>query len=166
MKKTIVILTAAGLASAAAADITVDIAGVTSNDGQGAGVNVVLTVATGVPNVEVTSIDFEGFYVPNGNSWTAEPHWTFQGGGHTWNMSDWGGVNNPNPLQYAGSEGTSFFTDGNGDVTIEFWEDFVDFPGAPDGTYDRGSITMKFVPAPSSLALLGLGGLVAIRRRR
>ncbi len=81
-------------------------------------------------------------------------------------MSDWGGVNDSTPLAYSGSEGTSFFADGSGDVRIEFWEDFVDFPGAPDGTYDIGSITLKFVPAPSSLALLGLGGLVAIRRRR
>ncbi len=165
MKKTIAILAAAGLASAAAADVTVDIAGVTSNNAQGDGGNVVLTVNVGAANAEITSIDFEGFYVPNSPSWTSEPQWSFQGGGHLWGMSNHGGVDDSNPLAYAGSEATSFFSDGNGDVTIEFWENFVDFNG-PDGTYERGSITLKVIPAPASLALLGLGGLVATRRRR
>lgn len=169
MKKTIVILAAAGLASVAAADVIVDITGVTSNDGFNAPVNITLTVATGIPNVEITGIEWDIFYTPFGNSWTSEPHWAFSDLGHDWDMGagGHGGVNNNNPIALSGSEATSFFADGNGDVTIQFWEDFVDFPNAPDGIYgDDSSITLNFVPAPSSLALLGLGGLVAIRRRR
>ena len=79
-------------------------------------------------------------------------------------MGDWGGVDNSVPIALAGSVATSFFVGGDGLLRIEFWEDFVDFKGA-DGFYGS-TLTIHYIPAPASLALLGLGGLVGIRRRR
>jgi hypothetical protein len=58
---------------------------------------------------------------------------------------------------------------GSGVLRLEFFETFEDFPGADDGAWLEGStITLDFaaVPAPGAIALLGLGGLASIRRRR
>jgi len=50
--------------------------------------------------------------------------------------------------------------------TITFFDEFDDGPN-PDHQYLDGSrIIIKKIPAPASAALLGLGGLVAARRRR
>ena len=47
------------------------------------------------------------------------------------------------------------------------WSLFIsDNAGGDEGVLFEWSITMNNIPAPSSLALLGLGGLVAGRRRR
>ena len=50
-----------------------------------------------------------------------------------------------------------------GEWRVEIFEDFDDF--GVDG-FLNGSITINKIPAPSALALLGMGGLVAGRRRR
>ncbi len=55
-----------------------------------------------------------------------------------------------------------------GNLDIEFFDGFDDFAGAPDGI-TSGSLTLVVsykVPAPAGLAVLGLGGLAAARRRR
>ncbi len=61
------------------------------------------------------------------------------------------------------------FTLYNGILRFRFWDDFNDnFPGR-DGFIHAGStisLGFKVVPAPGSLALLGLGGLATVRRRR
>ena len=50
-----------------------------------------------------------------------------------------------------------------GEWRVEIFEDFDD--SGVDG-FLNGSITINKIPAPSALALLGMGGLVAGRRRR
>ncbi len=57
-----------------------------------------------------------------------------------------------------------FAIDGAGTWTLEFFESFDDVPDAIDG--DWSAIDIALIPAPSSAALLGLGALVAGRRRR
>lgn len=55
-----------------------------------------------------------------------------------------------------------------GILTIELFESFDDVAGAID-TFADGTLTLAVdykVPAPGALAVLGLGGLVASRRRR
>jgi hypothetical protein len=58
---------------------------------------------------------------------------------------------------------------GSGVLRLEFFETFDDFAGDTDGFWLEGStITLDYaiVPAPGAIALLGLGGLASIRRRR
>lgn len=166
MKKVLAVLSVAGLTSVAMADVDVDLTGVESRYGLGDGGNQVILVNTGIPNVEITGIEWDLFFTPNSPSWTDEPNWDFSNGGHNWDMGDHGGTSNSNPIALIGSEVTSFFADGAGIVRIEFWEDFDDGGVDPDGVYNQGTLTLKFIPAPASAALLGLGGLVATRRRR
>jgi len=61
-----------------------------------------------------------------------------------------------------------FFVDADGVLEMEFFESFVDQAGAAEGEFLAGStISIQYVvPAPGALAMLGLGGLVAGRRRR
>lgn len=158
------------MAGGALADqVVVDITGVESRDELGNLVNVVLGVDLGLANAEVTGIAWDLLYTPNSPSWTSEPNIQFSDLGqssiYNWDMGDWGGVNNSTPIVLAGSVATSFFVGGSGILRIEFWEDFVDFAGAADGVYGS-ALTITYVPAPASLALLGLGGLVGRRRRR
>ncbi len=54
----------------------------------------------------------------------------------------------------------------DGILRLEFWETFDDVSDAIDANLS-GTLTLQSsVPAPSGVALLGLGGLVAARRRR
>lgn len=57
----------------------------------------------------------------------------------------------------------------NGILRFRFWDTFNDnFPNR-DGFIHAGStisLGLKIIPAPGSLALLGIGGLAAVRRRR
>ena len=154
---------------ALAQSVIVDITGVESRDEQGNPINVVLGVDLGIPNAEVTGIAWDLLFTPNSPSWTSEPHMTFGDTGgsnaYDWDMGNWGGTTTSTPISLLGSDSTSFFVGGDGILQVEFWEDFVDFAGAADGVYGS-QLTIRFVPEPSSLALLGLVGLVAARRRR
>ncbi len=170
MKKIAALSVMATAGMAMGNDVFVDLTGLASMDGQGEGTNVVLMVDLGVPNAEVTGISWELGYEPISPSWTSEPHLTYGdsagSNAYDWDMGDWGGTNNSDPVFLAGSDTTSFFVGGDGMLRIELWEDFNDFAGAPDGFYTQGGVNVTFTPAPASLALLGMGGLVATRRRR
>lgn len=61
------------------------------------------------------------------------------------------------------------FTIGDGNLLLTIWDTFNDFGGGVEGTVFAGSqwqLEAKVIPAPGAVALLGLGGLAAIRRRR
>ena len=170
MRKTVAAFAVAAMADGAfAQSVNVNIGNVPSVNGQGDPANIVLLVNLGVPNAEVTGIDWNFAFLPVGASWTAEAHMTFGDSGgsnaYDWDMGNWGGANNSIPVSLNGTDTTSFLVGGDGLLRIEFWEDFDNHPG-PDGIYDRVLLTIRYIPAPSSLALLGLGGLVAMRRRR
>jgi len=70
-------------------------------------------------------------------------------------------------LDLASIDPTFPFTAGaDGIVNLEFFEGFVDNAGSADAFYLSGTLTIQYVPTPGALAVLGLGGLVAGRRRR
>jgi hypothetical protein len=63
--------------------------------------------------------------------------------------------------------GLDFFLDADGIFSMEFYESFVDEAGAAEGVFGSVStISIAYVPTPGTFAMLGLGGLVAGRRRR
>ena len=136
MQKTVTVLAALAMASGALAQVNVNISGVESRDGQGAAVNVVMLVNLGTPNAEVLFVGWDLSFTPNAPSWTSEPHMTFGdsagSNAYDWDMGNWGGVNNSNPLALNGQDATSFFVGGDGLLRIELWEDFVDFSKSVD----------------------------------
>ncbi len=54
----------------------------------------------------------------------------------------------------------------DGMLNLEFFETYDDVAGAVDANWISGTLTVQYVPTPGALAVLGLGGLVAGRRRR
>jgi len=67
------------------------------------------------------------------------------------------------------SEGLDFYLNEDGDFRIEFFETFDDNPDEIDAEFLLGSslqIKYTLIPAPSAMALMGLGGLLTVRRRR
>lgn len=176
------IIAVAGLAAAAAAQSTViDLSGIVvdatsptvlsltnANAGALSSIDFDVTVDAGINggNLSWASEVFIGLtHVPSGFTFTAD--------GNDIDLTDDG----PNDLifgwdnaggifSFAGSvDLTGALADASGDWTVTLIDQFDDF--GPDHQYLQGStITINQVPAPAGLAILGLGGLVATRRRR
>ncbi len=159
----------------AVATITVDISGINSWDLAGSSFNETLSVSLG------------GDYLVVGLGWNV----TIQTVGESWRSeATIGFLDSSIGLQLApgtdNSSGTSTYTSGgildlasidptfpftvgaDGNLDLEFFESFDDVTGEIDATYLQGSsLQIQYVvPAPGALAMLGLGGLVAGRRRR
>lgn len=167
MKKTIAIAAVAALAGTAMAQntITVDVSGYQSWGFQGDAQNEFLSVFLAA-NAEVTNIAWDVNLTTLGISWADENTMSFEGAvsvnpgaGDAFTVFN---------MNYSGSGATSFFVGADGLLDVEFHEvGFDDNAGAVDSYYEQGStITITYTPTPGSLAVLGLGGLVAGRRRR
>lgn len=177
MKKTIALAVIAASAGLANADtLVIDVSGTQFFDDQGAAINTVLAIAVGngVDIANVTGIAWDVNLTTFTDPGAAFPSWASEatmdfGGNDQINVGagDGFGVVNQN---YTGSVATNFNVDASGILNIEFYESFDDSLGNADSQFDAGStVTLtgsNFVPTPGSLAVLGLGGLVAGRRRR
>lgn len=162
-------------AGAATATITVDISGFQFNDALGSPLNQTLGVALAL-GAEVTGIGWDVNLSSIGASWASEAVLNFEDQIFlTLAVGDDAPVSNMN---YS-SGGLIDLSDdvslpnitlgGDGVLDIEFFESFVDNAGTGDSILEAGSVIflqVSGVPAPGSLAILGLGGLVAGRRRR
>ena len=160
------------------ATITLDISGIETWDEFGSANNTVMNTFIG-----------SGYHI-TGIGWDVNQMAGLDSGGLSWlsEMTITFGDSNAAAVQLApsgtagpGTESNSsggildlvglsfdFFLDADGILSMEFFESFVDEAGAAEGIFLSGSsIQVQYVvPAPSALAMLGLGGLVAGRRRR
>lgn len=165
MKKTIALAAVAALAGTAmGTDLVLDVSGIESWDFQGDADNTILNVFVGA-GATITNIAWNVNLTTVGISWADENTMTFNGA-QSINAAagDAFTVSNAN---YAGSAASGIVLDGSGMLSIEFHEvGFDDNANAVDSFYNSGTITISYVPAPSALAVLGLGGLAAGRRRR
>ena len=169
---------AAGLAMGES--ITIDLAGINSNDNFGSGTNEQVSFSDLV-GVTITGIGWDNV-VGNGDdtgvTWGNEmtmavvdandlngvfisffPSEGSGTAGGVWGPASSGG------LIDLGDQGLEFTT-GSGGLLVEFFESYNDVDGT-DSHYESGTITIEYgVPAPGALALLGLAGIAGRRRRR
>jgi len=166
MKKTIALAAVAAFAGTAmASSLVVDVSGANSWGFQGDAMNETLSVFLGA-GASVTSISWDVTLTTIVPSWADENTMTFNGS-QSVNVAA-GDAFTVSNAAYAGSTGSSLVLDGTGMLNIEFHEvGFDDIAGGVDSFFGQGSsLTIGYVPTPGSLAVLGLGGLVAGRRRR
>lgn len=152
--------------------MTFDISGFQSNDAQGSALNQHLIVALGA-GAEVTGIGWDVNLTSIGGSWGSEAVISFGGQINLTPSGDGFPVTNMNYqsgiVDLSDIALPNITVDGAGNLDIEFFESFVDNGGTGDTLYEAGStitLAVKGIPTPGSLAVLGLGGLVAGRRRR
>jgi uncharacterized protein (TIGR03382 family) len=116
----------------------------------------------------VTGISWDISYTPASPSWASELVISVDtdGGFADFSMADYGAPDTSTPFASAASEALSIASS-DGMVFLTLWDSFQDGAVFPDLVFDSGSsVTITFVPAPGAMAVLGLGGLVAGRRRR
>lgn len=162
-------------AGTATSSIVLDISGFNSWDSAGSANNEVLSVFVGNGAI-ITGLAWNVNLSTFNGSWGSEAVLGFEG---QINLTP--GVNDAFPVTGANydSGGIVDISDAglpnltvsaDGVLDIEFFESFDDVAGEIDGTWLANStitlVGQNIVPAPASLALLGLGGLAAGRRRR
>jgi uncharacterized protein (TIGR03382 family) len=156
--------------------VSIDLAGIQNWDAAGSSFNETLSVLIGA-NATVTGIGWDNVVIEAlGGSWISEARILFAdspiGLGLAPGVADaFPGTGGPYSsggiLDLASADPSFPFQVGaNGLLNIEFTESFDDVPGAVDSIYLSGTLTVQYVPTPGALAVLGLGGLVATRRRR
>lgn len=178
MKNSLLALVAfAGLAGAAQADsLFIDLSGWQSSNGYGGSGNTNLTISlpagTEIKNIFYTNLAF----ATQGDSWLRElvisVNDSFAGVGGFWdhNPSNTaaGGVFGPAAGAFPdpGLFASGPFTMSTNQLYIETYERFTD-PGV-NAIISSGTLEIVYtlVPTPGAAALLGLGGLMAARRRR
>ncbi len=121
----------------------------------------------------ITAIEFDLNLVANAPSWQSEAIVFVDGSAdglgefESWISEDYGALNEPGAFSYSDAFPVDIDSPA-GYVAVTLADSFSD-DVEPNHVYGDGSfITVTFtpVPAPGALALLGLGGVAALRRRR
>lgn len=152
------------------ATVTIDISGTNSWDLELDPDNESLS-ALFAGGTHITGIGWNATIATNGGSWLSESVMRFNNDlyltvGIGDDFAGTGSYSSGGVFDLVGT-GLDFFLAGDGLLNIEFFESFDDVADAIDNTFVQGSLQIQYeVPAPSALAMLGLGGLVAGRRRR
>ena len=176
VKKTAAALAVAALALAAsnaqAYQLTLDVTGIESRDALGAFGNETrfLDLFAGA---RVTGLAWNVSLFADNPSWLSEISVDFNDGGMAGVfLSPAFGDSRPGVGSYVGSAdvvalGSDFTVGSTGRLFLEFYERFDDFTGATDGVWRSGSLTVTYVPEPTSFALAGIAllGLGAASRR-
>lgn len=165
-------------ASAHAAQVTLDVSGIFSNAEFGDASNETRFVSL-FTGWRVTGIAWDVTLStnpdPNFTSWLSEISVDVDdGSGAGFQLSPGFGDNAPGTASYFDSfdlvaNGLDFVVGASGSLRFEFFETFDDIPNTWDGVWERGSLTISFVPEPASFGLAGLallGAGLASRRRR
>ena len=128
--------------------------------------------------VTITGVYWEGNLSTIGASWASEARFAFRDSNGLAGLflTPGAGVNNPTPVGGLALAGGLKLEEAqipdvvlaDGILNLEFYESFVDNPGAPDAIWNSGTLRIQYnaVPAPAALAPLGLAGLAGTRRRR
>jgi len=166
--------------AAAVATITLDLSGLTSWDLLGDADNLVMIVDGG-PFAEFAHVIGVGWDVSIetfGGSWLSETTIAVENSDQSSSffVGPGSGIDTSGTQSFSSgglisliSEGLDFHLNEDGDFRIELFETFDDNPDEIDAEFLAGSsiqIQYTIVPAPGAMALLGLGGLVSVRRRR
>lgn len=154
--------------------LSVDISNVSTNAAFGSALNEVYTYNL-APNAQVVGVSWDLDIETIGASYLSEARFDFTDSAITTGVSLTAAVGEDAPGAGNFSSGgflslvdaeLDFAVGADGVLRIEFWEGFVDNAGAGDAILN-GNISFQYVvPAPGAFAVLGLGGLVATRRRR
>ena len=173
MKTSIFALIAAAGVATAGTVIDYDFSGTASWDLEGDADNATATVVLAGSDVAVTAISWDTVLTSVGASWGSEATigFDFDGDGAndlflTPSASDTpvAGEANAGSADLVALFGEASIAVG-GTVDLEFFETFDDVADDIDNVWDFGSLGFT-IPAPGAAALLGMGGLVAARRRR
>ena len=156
----------------AAQTLTINLTNVESRDGLGNPVNVVQNFNIGA-NAQVIGIGWNLTLETVGLSWRNEATISFENSGQSTGVFLTPGTEGSPGIGNYNSNGIvdlvglalDFAVDGDGLLRVEFFETFVDNVGSADAIWN-GTLTVQYIPTPGALAVLGLGGLVAGRRRR
>lgn len=153
-------------------EITIDISGMQFNGSQGSPFNEILSIFVG-QSTGIAGIAWDVNLTTIGASWASEAVMIFEGQVNITVADDPNPVTNMNynsgGFLYLEDLGIPEITVGaDGMLDIEFYESFIDNAGTGDSFFEAGStITITNVtPTPSTLAFLGMAGLISTRRRR
>lgn len=156
--------------------LTVDVTGIASNDPWGALINVVQNHPIGASS-HVVGIGYDVHVTAPSPSWLSEIKVEFA-------PSDQSSGVWLTPAYLDSFPGSGAYTSGgiidlvglaldfnvglDGILRLEYFEGYDDFPGAMDGMWDSGTLTIQYeaIPAPGAAVLFAGAGLLGLRRRR
>lgn len=156
--------------------MTINVSNIPSWDYYGNALNVVQGYNLGA-NSHVVGIGYDVTLRADGFSWLADMSCAFEdsaqvGGvfltpGYADTFSGTGTYSSGGIVDLVGLA-LDFNVGGDGNLRVEYWENYDDYAGAVDGYWLGGTMTIAYeqVPAPSAMALLGGAGLLVARRRR
>ncbi|MFN7175279.1 MAG: PEPxxWA-CTERM sorting domain-containing protein [Thermaurantiacus sp.] len=173
-----------GAAPLTTVETSFDVSGIFSNDGIGAAINERRSVLL-APNATLVGIGWDVLLFADSPSWLSEMIVSFGSTSAEYVVFLRPGVGDNFPgTQFYSSGGIidliglglDFTVDADGLLRLEFFEDFVDYPGDWDGIWQQGTLSLRYtfdgggvIPEPMTWAMMIAGfGVVggALRRRR